>query len=126
MPSSPEFETQLDAKGDDWHLRLVYADWLDEHDEPAYAAAQRWMAAHEKRPWSTSHGERSWETAGTNTLPPAKSTLDDWLFQRLSAGYIVGNLGSSSNIMMRFYKSRELAERDLAGALANTRWGAES
>jgi hypothetical protein len=29
-----------------WGLRLVYADWLEEHGEWAYAAAQRWLARH--------------------------------------------------------------------------------
>lgn len=37
------FEDQLDSKPDDAGLRLIYADWLEEHGWPDRAAAQRWM-----------------------------------------------------------------------------------
>lgn len=40
-----EFEAALDQNPHDWDLRRVYADWLDEQGQPAYAFGQRWMAA---------------------------------------------------------------------------------
>jgi len=37
------FEDQLDSAPDNTALRLVYADWLDEHGDESLALAQRWM-----------------------------------------------------------------------------------
>ncbi len=45
-----DFEAALDAAPDDWTLRLVYADRLDEAGEAALAAAQRWMARNRVTP----------------------------------------------------------------------------
>ena len=44
------FEAALAASPDDAGLRLIYADWLDDHGETAYAAAHRWLAANGKWP----------------------------------------------------------------------------
>ncbi len=42
----PAFEAAIAAAPGDEGLRRVYADWLDEHDEPEHAAFQRaWTAA---------------------------------------------------------------------------------
>jgi len=35
------FLADLDAHPDDWSTRLIYADWLDEHNRPALAEVLR-------------------------------------------------------------------------------------
>ena len=35
---------------DDWERRLVYSDWLEEHERHDEAFAQRWMASRQVRP----------------------------------------------------------------------------
>lgn len=44
------FLTTLVMTLDDWTTRLAYADWLEEHDRPDEAYAQRWMASRRKHP----------------------------------------------------------------------------
>ncbi len=43
--TDPDFERALEDRPGDAGLRLVYADWLDDHGAPAPAAAHRWLAA---------------------------------------------------------------------------------
>jgi uncharacterized protein (TIGR02996 family) len=43
MTDRDHFENALDRDPADAATRLVYADWLDEHDETALARAQRFM-----------------------------------------------------------------------------------
>jgi uncharacterized protein (TIGR02996 family) len=43
MTDRDRFENALGRDPADAATRLVYADWLDEHDEPALARAQRFM-----------------------------------------------------------------------------------
>lgn len=37
MTTEDDFQNALDAQPDDWHTRLVFADWLDEHADPRAA-----------------------------------------------------------------------------------------
>jgi uncharacterized protein (TIGR02996 family) len=71
------FQRALDANPHDWQTRLVFADWLDEHDDPR-AAGYRAIAALRARPhaltssWSNA-ADRAWSShAGYNLLP------EDW------------------------------------------------
>lgn len=50
----PDFERALAERPDDAGLRLIYADWLDDHGEAAYAAAHRWLAANGR--WPAAYG----------------------------------------------------------------------
>ena len=51
--------------------KLVFADWLDEHDEPVLAHAFRWCAAHGRHPKSeTRRRGWSWSTAYSDEQPP--------------------------------------------------------
>ncbi len=47
-----DFEKLLDETPDDWDLRLVYSDWLEEHGDELLACAQRWLVRHKKHPKS--------------------------------------------------------------------------
>ena len=42
---------QIEEAPDDWELRLQFADWLEEDQEPVLAAGQRWQAKHRRRPY---------------------------------------------------------------------------
>ena len=42
-----DFEHKLDNNPEDWELRLIYADWLEEQGDN-FAETQRWMAEHQK------------------------------------------------------------------------------
>ena len=42
-----DFEHKLDNNPEDWKLRLIYADWLEEQGDN-FAETQRWMAEHQK------------------------------------------------------------------------------
>lgn len=50
MTRDPDFERALAESPADAGTRLVYADWLDDHGEAAYAAAHRWLAARHLAP----------------------------------------------------------------------------
>lgn len=77
MTDQEQFQQRVAADRTDYALRLVYADWLDEHDMPEAAAQQRmaaaslqWLAAYAKRGFNSveslmqlldefhSHGDR--------------------------------------------------------------------
>ncbi len=34
MPTEEDFQNSLDERIDDWQLRLIFADWLEEHGDP--------------------------------------------------------------------------------------------
>ena len=66
------FHEKLDQRPDDWDLRLIYADWLEQQERPEEAFTQRWMAKYKKAPWF--HGEShptpyGW-VQGTDTMKP--------------------------------------------------------
>ncbi len=50
MSDGDAFESALDDNPDDWNLRLIYADWLDDRGFQSLARAQRWMAEHKLMP----------------------------------------------------------------------------
>jgi uncharacterized protein (TIGR02996 family) len=45
-----DFQTHLEQSPDDWEMRLVYADWLEERGESIQANGQRWQVEHKKYP----------------------------------------------------------------------------
>src|SRR5262249_28777634 len=74
-------------------LRLVFADWLDEHDRPVDARGQRWQAAHDKWPtysrvsdtwdwWCEEGADDDWRSDKTiRPFAPEESLLPDPLFR---------------------------------------------
>lgn len=99
---------QLDARPADWHTRQVLADWYEDHEMPAEAAAQRWLVAHRKRPWLPySGGSWSWCSAsapapGEIVLPVVYSELTIPVWQLLE--------GRSDGGRAKYYDSRQVAE----------------
>lgn len=44
----------LDWSPDNWELRGIYADWLEENGRDGEAQGQRWMISHRRRPLRSS------------------------------------------------------------------------
>lgn len=115
MTTEDDFQAALDARPNDWQTRLVFADWLDERDDPR-AEGYRALGALQKRPhyWcSPSDGFRksewcwySWQREGG--APNNRATLSaEWVHWRVLDGLAVSD---------RPYYSRRAAED--AAALA--------
>jgi uncharacterized protein (TIGR02996 family) len=116
-----DFEAALDLAPDDWALRRVYADWLEEQGDYELAHAQRWMAVNRKHPrqWSDCaldekpwrwfvwvHIEQYHESRGH-----AYEDLPRDLARGLTPKHPYGHIE---------YADRRAAEADLARALAQT------
>jgi uncharacterized protein (TIGR02996 family) len=102
------------AAPEDWPLRLVYADALDDAGRHVEAAGQRWQAANEKRPYCGVHwydGTLANDTDGESDLPPE-------VFVELAGGEL--RLAEPSEVQdWRDYLTTEDAELDLALFLAS-------
>ncbi len=110
------FEAALDSAPDDWPLRLVYADWLDENGDPELAFAQRWMGQNQKCPGSgysrrANLSSYDWFD-GDDYHKDDPEDIPHGLFVRLPGG-----VGYESD-PYREYATRSDAERHLADALA--------
>jgi hypothetical protein len=93
-------------------LRLVFADWLDERGRGPAATAQRWLAAHDKRPTPCSRtwdwwGD-GWKWCGDNC--PWFAYLPQALFEHLTPGV-------RKSVHYSEYASRRAAEEALADAV---------
>lgn len=112
MAENAEFERGLDAEPENWNLRLVYADWLDEHGDQELAFAQRWMAKYQKRPSDNQIMRRpgepmnyypnSWMWWESGNVDPM-SVIDRKLLDK-----------AAPNNQPAYWTSRQRAERALA------------
>jgi uncharacterized protein (TIGR02996 family) len=112
------FEQALDQDWRDWTTRRVYADWLEEHDQPMLAFAQRWMARHQLAPARRTEYNRGRVIKPWGWFPPRDPT--EGLaprHSRLPYAVFVTLLGSQFPITHLYYVERAEAERDLAKAL---------
>jgi len=74
MNTKQAFEEAIEEKPDDWVLRLMYADWLDEHGDHDYAYRQRnWEKAHKYM--SSAVMDEDW----MGETPPREFTLNEML-----------------------------------------------
>lgn len=85
MSTEDAFQAALDAHPDDWHTRLVFADWLDELGD-GRAEGYRALAERKLCPYFDPHDPLCWWTTIDSTCVPLKGlhgsgcTLpDDWL-----------------------------------------------
>jgi uncharacterized protein (TIGR02996 family) len=69
VTTEDDFHAALDAEPDDWHARLVFADFLEERGDPR-AAGYRALGTSRKRPGS-------WDNGGYRT-PPAEAKRWGW------------------------------------------------
>jgi len=89
------FEAALVGRPEDAGLRLVYADWLDDRGEHAYAAAHRWLAKVERWPVRCEISKRKvWFVFGHDGHSVKKQPKSKWFpallpaaaFDRLGVG----------------------------------------
>lgn len=111
------FEAMLDADPAAWHVRLAYADWLEERGEQDAADGQRWMAENNKHPYDSTEfwapdrwdwwwgGRRVYTPSGHDDLP-----LPVWSALRQKPHHIFPKVKS--------FQTRRDAEAALAAALA--------
>lgn len=81
MTTEDDFNRALDAQPDDWHTRLVFADWLQDRGDPR-AAGYRAIAIQERRPLMRQHLEREacWWACESAINPPHTHNVlpSDW------------------------------------------------
>lgn len=116
----------LDEDPNDWSLRAIYADWLEEQGRDGEAAGQRWMIQHKKRPFRpqysgvmTTNGARWWWYNLANRRPHSDGLYEDpWsdlpedLFRKLIKGP-----PDSESYLSQTYRLRQRAEKALFKAL---------
>lgn len=59
MTEREQFIEQIKANPEDHQLKMVFADWLQDHKEPDLAHAYRWCGKHKKHPRITPKGRFS-------------------------------------------------------------------
>ena len=50
LQSIEDWYKQIESSPDNWTLRSVFADWLEESEQPRLCAGQRWQVQHQRRP----------------------------------------------------------------------------
>jgi uncharacterized protein (TIGR02996 family) len=83
VTTEDDFQRALDADPQDWHTRLVFADWLDDRDDPR-AAGYRAIAALQRYPLQGHHSglQRQgwwWHCSPEGTRTPSHNDIPaDW------------------------------------------------
>jgi uncharacterized protein (TIGR02996 family) len=118
MDTAEDFEAQLDANDQDWELRMVYADWLDEQGDSELARAQRWMVKHGCYPYGPNR-VKCWANFSVNSNED-RSKLPDpvWAVVREFKGMGSIQISPYGDREYRYYGPRRVCERVLAKALA--------
>jgi uncharacterized protein (TIGR02996 family) len=91
LPLPAEFDAGLDRRPADWELRLVAADWLEEHGDTLGAECLRWQARFRKRPHRSSfygpEGKWGWWVLWRNedwrTTRPQVREVPETLWRKL-------------------------------------------
>lgn len=85
-----DFHAALDARPDDHITRLVFADWLDERDDPR-AAGYRALGARRRRPCHVPSRERfaggGWHWGGQSAQRPYANLGEAWFIQLMADVY---------------------------------------
>jgi hypothetical protein len=69
------FTNQLDINPDDWSLRAIWSDWLEDHNYNTEAYTQRWMLRWKRRPVPN-----QMVAYGTDTSDGYDETFLGWAF----------------------------------------------
>jgi uncharacterized protein (TIGR02996 family) len=75
VTSEDDFQRQLDANPKDHHTRLVFADWLDERNDPR---GPGYRALGRLRLWSLRLNNRSWWSSTGGGIPTHNHLPRDW------------------------------------------------
>jgi uncharacterized protein (TIGR02996 family) len=75
VTTEDDFQKALDRRPTDWQTRLVFADWLQERDDPRAdgyraLAAQRLRPQRQSRYWWSNEAEKDWSAHGGYNLLP--------------------------------------------------------
>lgn len=92
------FQTHLEQSPDDWEMRLVYADWLEERRESIRANGQRWQVENGKRP------DKGWDWWRMEFGNRFMACLDKEVYEKLDTSWAE-------------YEHLTDADKDLASAL---------
>lgn len=105
-PERTVFEDTLDSTPDDATTRLIFADWLDEHDIPH---AQRFMVKHEAYPHLVA--------CGVGYEPSGNTPINfEWTFG-MRIYKMFGHMIADSDYLPYHHKSRRAAEAALLKAI---------
>lgn len=83
MTTEDDFQRAIDSDPQDWHTRLVFADWLDDHGDPR-ADGYRAIATQQRYPLEGKHGALNqptwWWHCGVldNPSPTHNDVPPDW------------------------------------------------
>ena len=103
---------QIEAAPDDWELRLQFADWLEENDEPVLAAGQRKQVTNRKRPawWSDSHYHWGWVWWVAPIDKPSRVCFE-------LSPHLWDRMAPTGGLRDKYFSSLERAEATLAEVL---------
>jgi uncharacterized protein (TIGR02996 family) len=109
-----EWYRLLERNHNDFEVRLVFADWLEEQGMLKEATGMRWQATNRQRAWKSGYDSWHWYniTQIQQTINPLgpESDLPEVLYLQLSRGYC-------NSPEYRAYHSIEEADDALADAL---------
>lgn len=102
-----DWERQLDDNPEDWQLRLVYGDWLEEQGVASECLAQRFMGIMEKRP-STCSGGILWSAMLPNDNNPTHSELPLLVWENLHSIWFTTRIHAEEAIANVFRHNPDL------------------
>ena len=108
MTTEEDFQQALDAHPDDHHTRLVFADWLDERDDPR-AAGYRALGVLRRRAMRYEATTHAWCSPARFGSERGDTLPQDW-FDTV--------LGTSGDVLLRTAPTRREAEDAAAKAFA--------
>lgn len=82
MTTEDDFQRALDANPEDWQTRLVFADWLQERDDPR-AEGYRAMGRNRLAPMLYHYG-KFWHWMETITGRSSGALLKSWWYSELA------------------------------------------
>jgi uncharacterized protein (TIGR02996 family) len=122
MTTEDDFQRALDEHPDDWHTRLVFADWLDERGDPR-GPGYRALGQQRRRAMAcpSTNGPLRY-ILGTETIAP-KTLVAEWRGCLLRKDWFrlveVSATCHTRHTKWKYYTTRREAEDAAAHAFAN-------
>jgi uncharacterized protein (TIGR02996 family) len=115
MTTLDQLYASLDQSPDDWEVRSVLGDWLEEAGRQADADAVRWMVERRKRPYRSTTGAYHWfNAARVTTASDPESDVPEVVYQGMQ-----GAEGLES--VFRDYDNLRQADEDFYAAWRKAR-----
>jgi uncharacterized protein (TIGR02996 family) len=110
-----QFEKALDENPQDFELRAVFSDWLEENKKDDAAKCQRWMIEYWRYPWKKIYSQTLiWQWYFWDFRPRSHYSIPEYLSIKMTAN----KCGP-----FRYYHTRKSAELDLQRALKEIGYG---